>query len=683
MKVNEYLNGIKDKTISGMNTRYAWTKGMLYTFDFIEFAEKIAGTYEITDVWGQKRDIRDAEVILTESMLKLWSCYNSWEEYFENCEKNHYQFSCAKTTPEKLESVRFTNYQFLQSYEFTDEELKELCQPAIDEIKDVIGMDYRKSLAFLAGFGLNDDNVFKGDTETYVKALMVEPKLINDPFVRRKIYNMIRTRIEMGMRGAFLINANFAMISGDPYALAQSMFDLEVTGLLKVGEIYHKYWKNKKSSQVVCLRSPMTNHNNIRKMNISYNPNAEYWFRYIETAAILNAFDTTTDATNGSDFDGDQFFITDNPVLLKNTKNSTTIICLQKKAKKIVPTEDDIIEANKLAFNDDIGTITNRVTSMFEVQSIYDKENNVYKELEYRIMCGQHFQQGSIDRCKGIIVKPMPSYWYSTRGIDEYGFTEEEMDFQKKIMASHKPYFMTYVYPALRTENNKYIKNENYNAIRRFARYGIKSIQDLENYENKTDEMIQYLDYYYALSPVGNNPCIVNRIAWLFEREFKQYLTKLSKLEKDSDKESFDYGLLKSNSDYSKTNYDDVYRLYKEYNRLIKNYQTQAYIEKQDTFDNWLQIQTYLNWFKNQCYCVCSNEEELTDIVLDICYQNDNGKQFAWDMCGNIIINNLLKRNKNKITYPHYVDCGGEFTYFGNQFNMRTVTMKEVIDDNS
>ena len=187
VKVNEYLNGVKDKTISGMNTRYAWTKGMLYTFDFIEFAEKVAGTYEITDVWGQKRDVRDAEVILTESMLKLWSCYNSWEEYFENCEKNHYQFSCAKTTPEKLESVRFTNYQFLQSYDFTDGEIKELCQPAIDEIKDVIGMDYRKSLAFLAGFGLNDDNVFKGDTETYVKALMVEPKLINDPFVRRKI----------------------------------------------------------------------------------------------------------------------------------------------------------------------------------------------------------------------------------------------------------------------------------------------------------------------------------------------------------------------------------------------------------------------------------------------------------------------------------------------------------------
>ena len=50
-RVNEYLTG-SDEPLSGMNTRYAWTKGMLYTFDFVEFAEKVAGTYEIIDAWG-------------------------------------------------------------------------------------------------------------------------------------------------------------------------------------------------------------------------------------------------------------------------------------------------------------------------------------------------------------------------------------------------------------------------------------------------------------------------------------------------------------------------------------------------------------------------------------------------------------------------------------------------------
>ena len=140
----------------------------------------------------------------------------------------------------------------------TDDEIKELCQPTVDEIKSVIGLDYRKSLAFLAGFSLTEDNCFTKDTESYVKALMIEPDMINDPFIRRKIYSMIRKRIEMGERGAIRINANFAMISGDPYALLQSIFGLEITGLLKAGEVYHKYWIDKGAEEIACFRAPMT-----------------------------------------------------------------------------------------------------------------------------------------------------------------------------------------------------------------------------------------------------------------------------------------------------------------------------------------------------------------------------------------------------------------------------------------
>ena len=301
-KVNEYLEG-KSEIVSGFNCRYSWTKGMIYTFDFVEFAEKVAGTYEITDVWGDKRDVRNAEVILTESQLKLWDSYKSWEDYFENCERNHYRFSATKTTPEKLESVRDTNYQYLQSYNFTDDELQELCQPTIDELKDVLGMDYCKSLAFLCGFSLNDDNAFGDNIEDCIKALMVEPKLINDPFIRKKIYGMIKKRIEGGMRGAIQIHANYAMISGDPYALAQNIFGLEVTGLLNAGEVYHKYWIDKGAKGIACFRSPMTCASNIKRMTIRDNEQTSYWYQYINSALIYNAFDTACEAMNGADKD--------------------------------------------------------------------------------------------------------------------------------------------------------------------------------------------------------------------------------------------------------------------------------------------------------------------------------------------------------------------------------------------
>ena len=454
-RVNEYLTGTEN-TISGMNTRYAWTKGMVYTFDFIEFAEKVAGTYEITDVWGTVRDVRNAEVILTESMLKLWNSYNSWEDYYDNCKENHYQFSTPKITPEKLENVRNTNYQFLQSYELTDEELKELCQPTIDEISGVLGMDYRKSLVFLAGFGLYEDNAFNENIDYCVKAIMADERMINDPFIRRKIWNMISKRIEMAKRGAIKVNANFAMISGDPYALCQSMFDMEITGILKAGELYHKYWIDKGSDELACFRAPMTCHNNIRRMKLNKSEEAAHWYQYIKTAAILNAFDTACDAMNGADKDGDTNMDTDNPIIVKNTLNSPTIVCVQRKAEKKIANESDIVQANKLAFNDDIGTVTNHVTSMIEVQAGFPKDSEEYKTLAYRIMCGQLYQQNTIDRAKGVIAKSMPEYWYSVRdNMPEENDTEDDLkekEFNLKITAANKPYFMTYVYPKLKNK---------------------------------------------------------------------------------------------------------------------------------------------------------------------------------------------------------------------------------------
>ena len=190
---------------------------------------------------------------------------------------------------------------------------------------------------------------------------------------------------------------------------------------------------------------------------------------------------------------GDTNMCTDNPIILKNTKSLPAIICLQKKAVKVIPTEYDIIEANKLAFNDDIGTITNRVTSMFELQAGFDKDSAEYKELEYRIMCGQHYQQCSIDRAKGIVAKPMPPYWFTSRGISENNFSEDEIQFQKKIMASHKPYFMTYVYSNLKTENNKYLRNSNSNAVRRFLDTDRKRASSADHSYQSGKRCVRYL----------------------------------------------------------------------------------------------------------------------------------------------------------------------------------------------
>ena len=102
-------------------------------------------------------------------------------------------------------------------------------------------------------------------------------------------------------------------------------------------------------------------------------------------------------ALNGMDFDGDLVMLTDNPVLLRRHKKIPALMCAQRRAEKKIPTEEDFIKSNIDSFGNDIGKTTNWITSMFEVQSHFEKDSREYKELDYRIKCGQLYQQNAIN----------------------------------------------------------------------------------------------------------------------------------------------------------------------------------------------------------------------------------------------------------------------------------------------
>lgn len=287
-----------DYMMSGCNIRESYTKGMVFTFDFVEFAEKVAGNYIVKDAWGYDVDVRDAEIILTTSMLKLWDSYNSCDEYVRKSLANKYTFCVTKTCPKSLENERCTNYQFLQSYNLNDDDIDELIKPTMDEIKDVLGGDWRKTVLFLKGVGLNENNVQKLPND-FIKAGMIDNRVFQDTFVKRNIYQLIRNRINEAKVGILKVHGNYSIICGDLYLLCQSIFGLEKTGLLKTGEIYNEYWANQDAEELVCFRAPMTCHNNIRRVIPARNEEVRYWFRYIRTGTVMNNWDTACAALNG------------------------------------------------------------------------------------------------------------------------------------------------------------------------------------------------------------------------------------------------------------------------------------------------------------------------------------------------------------------------------------------------
>lgn len=289
-----------DYMVSGANTRMSFEKGMVFTFDFVDFAEKVAGTYLVKDAWGNEVDIRDVELVLTTSMVKLWDSYESCDDYLTKSKKNGYTFGIAKTCPRVLENERSTNYQFLQPFSLDDDDIQKLIEPTLNEFHEVLHDDWRKSVLFLKGCGLNERNVLRLEND-YIKALMIDHRIANDPFVKSNIHSLIRNRINEAKVGVIKVHGNYSIVSGDLYLLCQSMFGLEKTGLLKAGDIYNKYWADSGADSLVCFRAPMTTHSNIRKVRPANSEDVRYWFRYMTTCTVFNGWDTASAALNGMD----------------------------------------------------------------------------------------------------------------------------------------------------------------------------------------------------------------------------------------------------------------------------------------------------------------------------------------------------------------------------------------------
>ena len=647
---------------TGYCIRNSFCKGMVYTFDFHDFAKTVAKNNIVVDAWGHEKNINDIEIVLTTSMLKLWDSYSSIDHYIACCNENQYSFSVTKVIQEQLENERNLNYQFIQSLNLTDDDIDMLIKPTVDEIHDVLGEDPMKSLLFLKGMHF-DDFTFSQSESDFIKALMVDKQMINDPFVRNKIYGMIKKRISEAKVGVLKVHGNFSVVSGDPYSLCQSMFGMKITGLLNAGEFYSKYWIDKNVDKVACFRAPMTCHNNIRILRFKDNAETRHWYQYMNCCTIFNSWDTTTHSLNGCDKDGDSVLTTDNQVVLKGIEELDAILCVQKSAQKKLVCEEDFIKANKDSFGDEIGAITNRITEMFDVLSNFEKDTPEYNELIYRILSGQNYQQNAIDKSKGIVAKSMPKEWYefysNAHKDSDTLETTTKKEFNMRILADKKPYFFIYVYPHLMQKYRVYLNKTNSNCLSRFG----LSVGELLNKTNKSKAEEVFVSYYYKKLPVSIGNSVMNKICRKIEHEFDGVNCKF----KDID---FDYTILQSKNGYSQKRYHEISQLYKAYQQRLKEHSYMSstrHIEHEEVRVDRL---IFLESFKIKATEICPNSDELCNIVIDLCYKNNNSKQFAWDICADTMIANLLIRNDGNVEYPVKDNCGS-IDFKGERFSVK------------
>ena len=585
--------------------------------------------------------------------------------------ENKYTIRVAKTAPHEVDNVRQLNYQFIQSLNLSNDDIRELIAQTVNEIKDTIGLDPRKSIVYLCGKNLKAENVKY--TDAAARALMANSDTIKDPYIRNRIKKMINKRIREAKIGVLDVRGNFQIISGDVYALCESMFGLEVRGLLKAGEIYSKYWKDNGVKRVMCARAPMSNEHSLVSQDVCYDDKVEYWFKYMDTVAIVNAWDTMPMALNGFDFDGDLLFTTDSAPLLKNQKNLPALNCIQYNASKKVVTEEDVIKANKNGFGSKIGSITNRITAITSLMANYEPGSEEYEILRYRTQCGQALQQEEIDKAKGILPNPMPKNWYiSSENIVKNEDSEQikaKKMLDQRLCASKKPYFFGYNYTTLKQEYDSFVRDTNEHMQSVIG----KNVRDLLKNDGKLPENEQkILEFYKKRLPLDVSPSTMNRICWAIEDEFDGVDL--------FDNVKFDHSVYKSGLEYAPEDYQLIKLKCEAHKQKKREINKKKFVDHEDIDESATDQIMKLNAdLEENCFSICPNEQILCEILLDICYRDGMDVSIVWNICGDVIVDKLIQKS-GKYSYPEQSDKG-EFNYGGTQFIMRSIAVGGEADD--
>lgn len=297
-----------DHTPSAFIIRSAFVKGLVATFDFHKFArkleEQIGETPMLTDIYGNRYNPYEIDIVLSESQFKLWRGYKSWEEYCECLKKSKIHWGVSKFTPKIEKDYIRTNYQFLQVLNLSDEDIANLCQPTIDWLNGIKGGDVDQMQLYLLGKAVKEQNpekLWQGIQDHFVRALLLDKRLIADPYIQSRIVNSLNKRVEESYFGKILIAGNYQIMVSDPYAFCEHMFGLEVKGLLNRNEHFSHYWNQRGVKEVAAMRAPLTWRSEVNLLNLQNNEETKEWYKYQTDTIVYNVFGVDCMLHAGSD----------------------------------------------------------------------------------------------------------------------------------------------------------------------------------------------------------------------------------------------------------------------------------------------------------------------------------------------------------------------------------------------
>lgn len=677
--------------------RCAYIKGMVFVVDFKKFAKEIANVTKIEDKYNSNKDeikylnVDDIDLILTKSQFKFYNAYDSMDDYHKCCKKNGIIWGVTKVTPKYDTDYFRSNYQFNQVLNLKDEDIQPLCQPTINWLKGVAGEDVNKTILFLSNKICSDeeldtDTAFDRISDTITKALILQPELIKDEYIKRTIIRSINKKIKETYIGKLLLRGNFSVMIPDMYAFMEHTFGLPVKGLLKEFEHYSHYWNERGVKDIVAMRSPLTWRSEINKLNLINNEQTDEWFKYLKSGIVYNVWGCDCIIHADSDYDGDLVSTTDNEIFVNRRYDCLPITYEKRTVSKELIQEKDLYKADLDSFNSKIGQITNRGTTMTEVLAKYEGKKGYEKhtdELIERLKLTRKAQGDAIDKAKGIKIQPMPKFWTKRFVNDDYYIIEKDddgneksrtlksqeeidrMNFYNEIVADRSPYFFRYLYSEDNTAYLNYIRTKDNYAFLMFG----KHLEEILSSDDLSKEELEFKETYYKYLPLIDNNSSMNKICHYMEQSFKEL-----PLPNSYHTPNYIVELMMINNNVDENKLKFMEALYKDFNKERKQFNIDKHtkVQGKTSMDNT--FREYTKQIRREALKISTNQNELADLVIYLCYKiySNKTKEFAWMVFGEDIIENLKVKNKQPVEIP-ILDKNGNIEYLNKNYKLTEV----------
>jgi hypothetical protein len=659
-----------DYTFSCAIIRAPFLKGLITVFDINTFASEIAKTYIFKDAYGKEQDVRNIDLIISESMFKLLSSYESTEDYIKKCHENNLGFAITKVNPKKESTHSRTSYQFLQVLKLNDIDIANLCEPTINWFRNISGKSAEEMVIYATGetnFEPKDFNKM----DTVVKAVLLNPGLSRDRYIQEKFIKTIKKKKKESYMGSILINANYQFMIGDPYYQACHMFGLKKRPLLKDGEYYSEYWLNKNIKRVGAIRSPIVHHSEFNILNLEDKKELRKWYQYIHSGIIFPANGIGIDCAihGGSDFDGDLICTINNPTMIKGKIKGIPIVYESQKAEKIVvDSRDDKkqVEGQLNGYNSKVGFATNISSSLYCLLEEFSKGSLEHDTISKRLKIGRVIQGEIIDGVKGLKVPPFRDHWTKYKKITEDMSTNEveKWEFNNSIACEIRPSFFRFLYPHYMSIYNKELKRYNIYSVLAFG----KSFDDVYKSSNRTPEEEEMISRYIQHSFFLDNSSVVNKIS-RYMRGNAGLIDKYS----SKSSQDFDYKILKNNDNelnaYNLSKMKFYLNEYKAFKRGLRH----------DIKSSYDSIDSFIAHLRKECVLnISSNDSELADYAIEATYGNEVSMvEFAWKMFPQGMLQNITKNSSGIIKFPIQVE-EGEINYLWNNYTIKEFSLEEL-----